>query len=338
MRNQVLDRQKFIAEIMVVFIHIRFPGYFGKIMQVIPRYAVPFFFMITGYFCFSTNREKLEKKLHKRIAWMAEVILVSCTAFFIWKVFWLYFNGQSVTAWLQSFSLREAILIVCLNYTSFIMGHLWYLFALLYIYIFMLFVNRYQLYRTVHKLLPVFFAIQFILNEGVALFGIDTPLSLVSNFFVMGVPNFFFGNYICANEEKILKRVPGKRVLVLTALGGEVLAFASWRIIGQFIGHEISCAYVGTTVTAISIFLYAVKYGKDAKESVIAGWGAKYLLFVYIMHPMVGKTMEGLTRYFLGTRITLWSYLLPVATCVVTLAFGVVFYRILDRNKPVLAK
>lgn len=329
-RNHGLDKQKFIAEILVVFIHIHFPGYFGEIAQLLPRYAVPFFFMVAGYFCFSENPQELRRKLHKRIAWLAEVIVVSCTAYFIWKVFRYQLKGESVMAWLTGFSAKEAVLFVCFNYVSFFMGHLWYLFALLYVYVIMLVVNKYQLYRLIYKLLPAFFALQLIVSEGAALLGIDTPLALINNFVIMGIPNFFLGNYVRAKREKLLELVPSKEKLLAVALIGEALAFISWRTIGRFVDYKLANVYAGTTIAAIAVFLYAVKYGNSVKESALARWGERYLLFVYVMHPMVGKTIEDLTVYFVGTKVTFWNYLLPPVTCVLTLGLGAVFYWGLD--------
>ena len=36
----------------VVFMHCEFPGITGIAVQAISRFCVPFFFMVSGYFCF----------------------------------------------------------------------------------------------------------------------------------------------------------------------------------------------------------------------------------------------------------------------------------------------
>jgi hypothetical protein len=50
--NYCLDCLKGIACIFVVFMHCEFPGMLGTAVQAISRFCVPFFFMVSGYFCF----------------------------------------------------------------------------------------------------------------------------------------------------------------------------------------------------------------------------------------------------------------------------------------------
>lgn len=53
--NYCMDFLKGIACILVVFIHVKFPGDFGQAVQAIARFAVPFFFMVSGYYCYRSD-------------------------------------------------------------------------------------------------------------------------------------------------------------------------------------------------------------------------------------------------------------------------------------------
>ena len=50
--NYCLDFIKGIACMFVVFMHCEFPGIMGTAVQAVSRFCVPFFFMVSGYFCF----------------------------------------------------------------------------------------------------------------------------------------------------------------------------------------------------------------------------------------------------------------------------------------------
>ena len=50
--NYCLDFIKGFACIFVVLMHCEFPGVTGVAVQAISRFCVPFFFMVSGYFCF----------------------------------------------------------------------------------------------------------------------------------------------------------------------------------------------------------------------------------------------------------------------------------------------
>ena len=49
-RNQCLNFLKGLGSTGVVFIHITFPGLTGEIISKMAQFAVPVFFMITGYY------------------------------------------------------------------------------------------------------------------------------------------------------------------------------------------------------------------------------------------------------------------------------------------------
>ena len=57
MRNKCLDGMKAIAACMVIFIHIDLPGQTGVFIEALSRFAVPFFFMISGYFCYYNGKD-----------------------------------------------------------------------------------------------------------------------------------------------------------------------------------------------------------------------------------------------------------------------------------------
>lgn len=66
--NYNLDFIKGIACMFVVFMHCEFPGIMGTAVQAISRFCVPFFFMVSGYFCFKPLVAKTELKTDKVLA------------------------------------------------------------------------------------------------------------------------------------------------------------------------------------------------------------------------------------------------------------------------------
>lgn len=60
--NYCLDFIKGMACIFVVLMHVEFPGLTGTAVQAISRFSVPFFFMVSGYFCFRQFLQKSDDK------------------------------------------------------------------------------------------------------------------------------------------------------------------------------------------------------------------------------------------------------------------------------------
>ena len=81
--NHFLDTIKGVACICVVFIHIHFPGVLGDVVARLSNFAVPIFFMTSGFFSFSYDRcwkNKVLKRRAKRILLMAfwTTLLYTC--------------------------------------------------------------------------------------------------------------------------------------------------------------------------------------------------------------------------------------------------------------------
>ena len=84
-RNKSLDVLKLIASYFVVFIHIKFSGLAGDIVEALARFAVPVVFMVSGYFAYSNSTEKLISKMKNiiKIYFWGAVIYI-----FVSMVFW----------------------------------------------------------------------------------------------------------------------------------------------------------------------------------------------------------------------------------------------------------
>lgn len=131
--NNALNIFKGIACVFVVFMHCEFPGNFGILVQCVSRFAVPFFFAVSGYFCFYPNVKRLEQRLPYKIKHIASITLVSCGVYIIWFAIKLITGSVVVSSeWIWWKALLK---FTFFNQPFLISGHLWFLFALLYAYV-----------------------------------------------------------------------------------------------------------------------------------------------------------------------------------------------------------
>ena len=68
--NYCLDFIKGIACICVVFMHCEFPGVLGTAIQCVSRFCVPFFFMVSGYYCYDAKKNTTEEKTKRAISFL----------------------------------------------------------------------------------------------------------------------------------------------------------------------------------------------------------------------------------------------------------------------------
>ena len=68
-RNNTLEIMKLIASYMVILIHFYFKDGFGGVMDALARFAVPLFFIVSGFYSYQISLDKIKKRI-KRIAYI----------------------------------------------------------------------------------------------------------------------------------------------------------------------------------------------------------------------------------------------------------------------------
>ncbi len=146
--NRFIYAMKFIACLFVITIHARIPGTFGELEMCMARFAVPFFFAVSGRFLLSGDqvypvikvpdiRRKVSSSLKKLLKVTGVVYLVHFVFSFVVNMW----SGVSLQEYFTSkFNLRELMNFVLFNSGrviydgSYVFDHMWYLFALIYVY------------------------------------------------------------------------------------------------------------------------------------------------------------------------------------------------------------
>ena len=128
--NYCLDFVKGIACIFVVFMHCEFPGILGIAVQAISRFCVPLFFMVSGYYCFKETPITLEGRKKK----VKHLLTITVNA----AIFYVLFAVVQNKIWGDvslAVSWSQVIPFLCCNQMFVIVSQMWFLFALLYVYI-----------------------------------------------------------------------------------------------------------------------------------------------------------------------------------------------------------
>jgi hypothetical protein len=150
MNNKFLYTIKFIACMAVIAIHTRFPDPFGQYIDALARFAVPFFFALSGRYLLTTAdesvtlrevpdiRKRVKGKLFKLLRITGVVYGVYLAYSFIYH---LLMNNTPYEWFTSKFNLTEFKWFVMFGSGKFIydgsytFDHMWYLFALLYVYL-----------------------------------------------------------------------------------------------------------------------------------------------------------------------------------------------------------
>lgn len=324
--NNALNIFKGIACIFVVFMHCEFPGDCGTFIQCVGRFAVPFFFSISGYFCYYPSKDRFGQKFSHKLHHIVRITLISSVVYFIWAVLKsvLISNPSSIF----DFLFIKITKFLIFNEPFFISGHLWFLFALLYSYFLMYIVYKYiGLNSILTKVLAgVLLFTYFAVSYGFHLYGVKIPNCVYRNFLLEGFPLMLLGYYIHENQLKIISKITKIRILLLLS-SGVILSVVERVVLGRDFGMHI-----GSILILVSLLFLSIKYSGTNRWKIFRILGEKYSLWVYVMHILIWNALYCMAKilHIADSNVYLWMQ--PIIVVIATIISGMIFYKIKDRR------
>ena len=314
--NHCLDFIKGIACICVVFMHCEFPGIVGTAVQAICRFSVPFFFMVSGYFCYYPFQKAYDDAISRRKITHIGRIVLWTSLFYLLFAFAL---KKSVIA-----TRSDAVAFCVFNQPFIIVGQLWLLYALLYDYLAYRVIWKSDKIKWFYCISVALYVVYICLAQGAHLCGINVPNMYYRNWLVEGLPFFFAGHWIHAHQERILI---SNRTLVLIISVSTLLCLVERKIMGRDFGVNIM-----TFPQVFALFIYAVNY-PDRHKGVIQEIGKRYSMWVYILHPFVFLSLDKICHHWSIDTVSLVQWIRPVVTVVITLALSAICYASFQQKK-----
>lgn len=313
-RYQSFDFLKGIACVAVVLIHFVFPGSFGTFIKMTSRFAVPIFFLISGFFFVKKSTCTIAdtaRKLHHSVS----LVLFAGVFHAIYLPIFMAITNDN---WTSAEFLSEKVTVshiaqFFIMNRPFYFSHLWYLLALVYVYLFAL------VWFGDGKRLWTAGPLGFILLGGMALSqefsticpfptsipisGSNLRLTLCHMFFFRALPFFLLGVWVRLHEMQIkhfATKIPNWVLWILAAIGGAcaILEFYLTKNAQFYLGNFLTCA---------SMVLWAIKNPYSGIKSFVF-IGNSLSLYIYIFHIIIGKVI-----YSIIYNMKLLRY--PVVIC-----------------------
>ena len=330
--NYCLDFIKGIACVLVIFMHCEFPGVMGIAVQAISRFCVPFFFMVSGYFCFQSlnTSDKIVKGgadynigfKNKKVIHILKITLFTSLFYLVFAIAQsLLFHNIN---W--NIGLRNVFYFIAFNQPIIIVGQLWFLFALLYVYIIYTYIAKNGYFKQAYIFAALMFVAYITLAQGMYLLGINIPNLFYRNFLVEGFAFFMLGHWIHKNQAMFT--VSNKSlhfIIVITTL----LCLIERYLLGRDFGVNIC------TIPQVScLFIYAVcnpKYHKGLIQEI----GKRYSMYIYILHPFVWHSLEYIYGYYNIQTNVLALYIMPLLVLFLSLLISHIVYACNNRLKTI---
>jgi len=222
-RNEAIECCRLLCAVLVVFIHCRFPGFLGEGINCLAKVAVPFFFVVSGYFAWQVR----EKTLRKRFWSVVKLNFSAHLLYILWDSYQADVRGLSeLVLWCLDKCSAYALSILLLLSKSPFRSHLWYLNAVILPYILVWLYVRWQEkevcdYRPLYLVGVCLYILHVVLGSLASACGLDIPYHIYRNGLLFGLPMFILGLFLGEHHDRIIRiyRLSGNKLMGLIVLG-----------------------------------------------------------------------------------------------------------------------
>lgn len=300
-RNQSMELAKLVAACFVVFIHFRFPGAAGDLVAYLGSFAVPVFFMISGYFNYRSGSDQILKRMKKTAA----LYLTGELLRIVWLGILALVRGMSFSGFLRLVLPDQEVLTGWIIYQQPILSvHMWYLHAMVIVYfLYWVYIRFRGEKRLDDKALYfagfVTFVVFFI--AGVIIRGEEwKDLYLYRNAYFMGFPFFVAGIFCREYQDRLFEcfTLTNRKLVVAMALG-VVLTLQQWIRCGTGFPFGM-LIFVAVFFLLLASNPKIVPYG-SRREKWILKCGM-WSTWIYILHIIVDGIYQEFFRAALSSR------------------------------------
>lgn len=323
-RNLALDAAKFWACIAVVLIHVKFPNSIGAVIDELTEFAVPLFFMVSGYYLYDCENEAFFKKAKRAITKLCVLFAFSATGYMVLNVLLCGLSGELKEYLTEFISPTTYLKFFFLNDTDVFSVQLWFIPASIYAYLFWFKVRQKNWDKILFSLIPVLLLLGTVFQWALQGTRIGT-WHIVGNWLFRGIPYVGTG-LLFASHMHLLEKISRKKLIFFTIVMAciQYLPSQDTWIINPLI--LVNYGY------AVGIFLIAVLSNskRDRVTRNFAMLGRNCATTVYVIHMGVYKCLKA---FFQGCNITLSAYLMPLLVIFVSLGIALVRSRFIQKYK-----
>ena len=192
--NYTIDLIKFLTCPFILLIHCPLSGSIGQAVIHFGRFGVPFFLLVSGWFSYSTSKEKMIKNAKKKLYDTIKLLGTFLIAYFIMNSIVSLFSGQRCLSWVLNYTnISTLVHFVFFNRALFFGSTGYYPFMLVYVYLIFIFLIKKSMLEKIFWVVPTL----LITNVSLSAF--------------TDIPWFFYGNFLCTGLPFFLLRLQDER-------------------------------------------------------------------------------------------------------------------------------
>lgn len=319
-KNMTLELFKLFASYMVVFIHVKFVGEIDVIVNALARFAVPLFFLISGYYSYQISPKKIIKRTRNSL----NLFIFATVCYIAFSVLFLLLEGNvgGVVEYFSRYLNIRALINFFVFNMPFSSPHLWYLLSIIYVYVVFYVVTVFRFNeKVVFSISFLLLFLHILLGECLSSFGIVLPVLLLRNFALLGIPFFALGLFVKKHENKFYK-IPDY-IPFFAFMIGVFESILSRYIFGK---NEL---YIGSLFILFAVVTVFIKYS-SVKYPLFFDSLSGCSTYIYIFHMMVSSLLLKLYELFcinFGASFVLKN-MHPIIVCIASTVFSYCIIRI----------
>lgn len=326
-RYDSFDTYKTIAALWIICLHGKLPGIISGEFCALARTAVPFFFMVSGFFSckadcdVSVRQRARRKKIKKYLSILVGITLVYTGYYFLL----VCTNRISMESFLSNFDLSFWLM----HFNS-ISGHLWFVRALIYMeIIFLFFEPLFAGKKGIVFSVVLWVSDVMLFKYSEVLFHMTIPepyFEILTKFFGSAMVYYILGYQFKKNEDKILYYF-GKMAGMAGIFAGcllVILNLAEYHVVTVLNINQMPANYISTFFVSLYIFGWLLANRDFGRGSLINEIGKEYSMHIYYWHLMV-IFLSGIVYRIIGIPDVI--YLNPLLVFCETLIIVIIVKR-----------
>jgi surface polysaccharide O-acyltransferase-like enzyme len=325
-RFSSIDAMKVVAAFLVMTIHVPFPGVIGEIVKVIARIAVPFFFVVSGFFLYSIDKNEINIKTIHSIKNALVLVVTANVAYFLWEIVKTILVKESIYFYISNtFTIKNAVMFFIFN-DSPVGEHLWYLSAYLYALLIFYLLNKYSLTKYSYFFIPLLLIIDLVFGKySLLIWYQNFNQVFMRNFLFNGLPYILLGNWLRGILETRTIKISNSLLLV------GIMLFSLTSLLEKYflVINNLDTArehYLSTAIIVLCLFTYLAKNPSIFKDRLIEKIGRENSLHLYIIHFAIAQIVLTVIARF-GKIQNILSYLAVIIVFFISLFISIIYNK-----------
>lgn len=280
--NYCINFFKGLACIFVICLHCNLESRIYSIFKELFRCAVPFFIIVSGYYCFDEYKDSCIRKAKKALKKISKLTFLIVIIYVIWNLLKVRFDFDKYYNWLclELINLRSIFNFIVFNRAVFLSNIAYYLFMMIYVYIFYITSLKLNIdIKKIYYLCPILLFIGILIQT---FFYVEW--FFIGNWIFTGLPFFFLGNMIRC---KFTKANFNNKYIIITLLIGIFISLFT-----VIFSEKVWFYDIGTIFICISLLIYSINNSNKYIIKFVEKLGAKYSFIIFVIHCIIRDIVE----------------------------------------------